>query len=176
MALIPEDGTGLPDADSYESLAEFKAYADAHGFDYTTPAYSDAAIEAAMRRATAWLDATYRTRYTGDVRFPATQALEWPRTGATWRDVALADDVIPLALRRAQSEAAWRELVSPGVLSPDYVATSIVTREKVGPLEVQYAASSATSASDIAPDVGVIDGLLAPLLDLSWAGPAIAVV
>ena len=84
MALIVETGAGLPNSDSYESLTEFKAYADAHGFDYAAPiAYTDPQIEAAMRRATAWLDATYRTRYTGDVRFPATQALEWPRTDAT---------------------------------------------------------------------------------------------
>lgn len=65
------------DSDSYATLAEFKAYADAIGFDYSGSA--DAALEIALRKGARYLDRAYRGRWKG-FRTDGTQALAWPRT------------------------------------------------------------------------------------------------
>lgn len=159
MALITTPGAS--DADSYIDVDAFKTYACNMGFDIADK--TDPQIEQALRRGTRWIDTTYGSRFVGTPT-TATQALEWPRTGATWRGSELPDDAIPSQVKNATSEAAWRELTTPGSLSPDYVAAERVVREKVGELEVQYS-DKITSASDVLPVVSVIDGILAGLLN-----------
>lgn len=46
MALIIEDGTGLPNSNAYADLSEFKAHYDLRGVDYSQ--HTDADIEAAL--------------------------------------------------------------------------------------------------------------------------------
>jgi len=82
------------------------------------------------------------------------------------------NDDAPEAVKNAIIEAARRELVSPGSLSPDYVASRVVTRErkKVGPLEKELEYAEATGASSVRPDIAIIDQLLAGLLVQSFGG------
>lgn len=136
MALVVEDGSGLPAAESYLSVADFKAYCDARGVSYS--AYTDAQIEQALRRGTAYLDATYLACFGGLRMQGRAQALEWPRSGAT--DVygyPVASDDVPGEIEKATAEAAIRELASAGTLSADLDPRQ-TTHEKVGPLEVTY--------------------------------------
>lgn len=73
------------------------------------------------------------------------------------------NDAAPESVRFAIIEAAQRELAAPGSLSPDYVASKVVRREKkqVGPLAKELEYAEATSAASVRPDIEIIDQLLA---------------
>ena len=89
--------------------------------------------------------------------------------------LVVIDPCDALEIEQATYEAALRELVSPGSLRPDYVAAEQVTREKVGPIEVEYA-ESAEGTNPTQPVVSVINAMLAPLLLCGGCGPAVFVV
>src|SRR5687768_9190680 len=132
MALIVEDGTGLSTAESYISVANADSYHSVRG--NTTWTGVDSLKEAALRRATTYIDGRYGARFTGTRRLARDQALMWPRSDAT--DVegwTIENDEVPVEIERATAEAALRELVDPGSLSPDVeISTSgSVIREKV---------------------------------------------
>jgi len=175
MALTTETGAGLANAESYLSVADFKAYRLAH--HAVTEPTTDEAIEQALRRATRYIDGKYRDRFTGWRTTAITQALEWPRDGvviigvsAGWGvhysayygypgGVILGNTVIPQQLKDATAEAALRELASPGSLTPDQIPSKRVLRQAVGPISTEYA-----NTTDTRPVVTLIDELLAPLL------------
>lgn len=125
MALIVEDGTGKPDADSYVSVAACEAYAAAHGLAF---AGEVPAQEAALRNATLYLDTQYTFR--GD-RKTAGQALEWPRT---------VED-LPREVVGACCELATRALVGQLWRDIDSSQAGAVTEETIGPITTKYAAA-----------------------------------
>lgn len=142
----------------------------------------------ALVRGSWYIDSRYRWRYPGGVFYASlfsgektggrAQELEWPRTGATdYTGEALDPDVVPREVEFATYEAAVRELVSPGSLSPDFVSTSAVKKEKVGPVEVEYSFTTSDSCwPPNYPIIPTIDGLIAPVLIAGFLGPAVAVV
>lgn len=163
MALVVEDGTGKSDAESYVSVDACGAYATLQGLEFSTLPADDA--EAALRRATRWLDARYRTRFPGRRVNGRSQALEWPRTDAWTSECPpelIADDEIPAEIVKACCEAAIRELAEAGSLNPDFQPGSIIKRDKVGDVETEF--KETASANPYRPIVGVIDDLLAGLL------------
>lgn len=151
----------------YGNNAGFTAYAAAVG--YVIPdGTQDAAIAAARQRGSLVID-RYEARFSGTRTGGFAQERAWPRTGATtYYGEAIPSDVVPLAIENASYEAAFLELTNPGSLSPVVTGSSTVKREKVGQLEVEYAASSSTSVADMValatPVVTVIEGLLWPFL------------
>lgn len=171
MALIVEDGTGLPDAESYASVAAADAYLVARG-NVAWGALSQGAREAALRKATDYLGDAYGQRWLG-WRLTTTQALDWPRGmpttinyqfgyppvyGPPIQQVDLTG--VPPQVVRACIELAAR--ASLGVeLMPD--ATAAVRRERVDVIEVEYAESGAPSTG-AAGYYRSIDAMLAPLL------------
>lgn len=155
MALIVEDGSGLTNAESYASVAEFKDYADKVGHDYT--GYTDTKIEQALRRATTWLDARYARSFKGE-QTKTDQALQWPRTGVWYRLFSVGAFTIPDKLKNALCEAAWRELVTPQSLSPD--RTENVKRDRVGDVETEFR----SQAVGLAPSFPAVDSLLVDLV------------
>jgi hypothetical protein len=177
MTLTVEDGTGLSDAESYLSVATFKAYCDARGYVYTGK--SDAEIEQALRRGTAWLDGKYGPSFTGEQVNGVDQALEWPREDATdARGRDLPDDAVPRQIASADAEAAWRELVAPNSLSPDTVLAERIkrSRKKVGDLEkeIEYADATGTDASR--PVVSAVDDILASLIKQTSSSTSVSEV
>ena len=163
MALVTTSGSAT--ADSYYTLAELNAYWSARG--NTTWTGSDSVKEAAAIKATVWVDFTYRARFPGqrtEGRAQAVpQALEWPRRNAYDRENELiASTVIPIEIKHAQAEAALRELVTPGSLSPDYVASEQVKSESVGPLSTEFFGGGGSSS--VLPVVNIIDGILSSLI------------
>ncbi|MCR6502587.1 hypothetical protein MUO32_26525 [Shinella sp. CPCC 101442] len=151
----------------YGTRADFTTYATAAGYvfpDGTTDAQKDAA----MQRGSLVID-RYEARFSGRRTSGFAQERAWPRTGATtYYGEAIPADTIPVAIVNASYEAAFLELTNPGSLSPVVTGSSTVKREKVGQLEVEYAASSSTSVADMVamatPVVTVIEGLLWPFL------------
>lgn len=148
---------------------------------------TDADRNAALVRATDYIDGRYRwllpsgrwqSQFPGERTAARGQDREWPRTGAVDYDGnELPDDEVPIEVEHATYEAALRELITPGSLSPDYVAAQQVTREKVGPIEVTYAEAKATDNTiPNRPVIPVIDQIIAPVLLRPYMLPAVFVV
>ena len=129
MPLTVEDGTGLALADSYASRSDADAYHAARGNAAWAAASSDAR-DAALRKATQYLDTRYR--WVGN-RSTLTQALEWPRYfvpklgyPSGWPQVRVIHACIELALRALDSD-----------LLADDEGRDVVS-ESVGPISVEY--------------------------------------
>lgn len=151
----------------YGTLTEADAYHAARGRADWTDGNADAR-EAALVRGSDYVDQRYTatgcaTTFPGRRAGGRAQEREWPRTGATDREGnAIPDDSVPPEVVRAAYEAAYREFLAPGSLSPDYVPAENVTREKVGPIDITYGDSSGGQPNR--PVVPVIDEILAGLL------------
>lgn len=158
MGLILEDGTGLSAANSYANEATLSTYCDDRGI---TLASGDA--EAALVRATAWIDSTYRTRFQGQrVKFRL-QGLEWPRVGvADMSGFFVPYTEVPIEIVRATCEAAIRELAEAGSLAPDLDRGGNIKELGAGSVRVVYGANATAQTT-----FQIIDGILAGLLGAS---------
>lgn len=74
IEFVQEDGTGLSNATSYASIAQFRQYWENRGVDYSTK--SDAQVKGYLNAATEYIDMNYKFKSSQKV---TTQALEWPR-------------------------------------------------------------------------------------------------
>lgn len=167
MSLIVETGTGSATSESYAAIATINTYATARGLTFViTGGTNEADAEAAARRATTWLDATYRGRFNGRKTNGRDQRLEWPRINA--HDAQdppdyIESDEIPQEIIDACCHAAVLEKASVGVLSPSVTTGQIEKRIKVEGIEIEYASGSPSVASQ-RPVVTVIDDILGSLL------------
>lgn len=142
MAFTVEDETGLEDANAYISLAEFKAYWDDRGYDYSS--ITDENIQIAIIKATDYIENRYRKRFRGTREFTA-QALSFPRLRLYDEDGRLVEG-LPTRLKNATAEYAKRAITAE--LAPDPTIDDRgqkVTRfrEKVGPIEEETQYSEA---------------------------------
>ena len=160
MALITETGSGSATAESYISVTDADTYFSARA-DAVWTLLNTAAKEAALRKATDYMLATYGLRWSG-VRKTTTQALDWPRLWCERRNVINGafplywdDTTVPVAVQRACAELAVR--ASAAELVPDVGAQ--VKSETVGPISVVYADGARQSDSYKA-----VDAMLAPFL------------
>lgn len=164
MTLIVEDGTGRADAESYASVATANSYHQARGSD-AWDLLDDPAKEQALRCATDYMGQAYRMRWAG-YRVSNTQALDWPRYEVPRPDSVsstlgyggfsyYASDAVPAEVQKACCELAIR--AAAGELAADLDAP--VVREKLGPIETEYAVGQRQTKKYQA-----VDALLAPLL------------
>jgi hypothetical protein len=159
MALIVETGTGSSTADSYLSLTDFNTYLTDRSYTSTA---TDAQKEAALRIATLWLDGNY---IWAGYLLKTTQALGWPRLGAVDNEGRyLASDAVPNKLKQAVAEAAINHLSAP--INGALVRGGSVIREKIGQLEVEYAAGA--SPTTLFPYIGAL------LKGLASGGPGVS--
>lgn len=134
MAFVVEDGTGVAGSNSYASLT----FANDYFSERAVAGWigDDATKQAALIRATDYIEARYGYRFIGD-QVATGQSLSWPRTSAG--DYTSAE--IPMKLQRATCEYAMRALTA--ALAPDptvdsATGASVVTvKQKLGPLEKQ---------------------------------------
>jgi hypothetical protein len=147
MALAVETGIGLAAADSYVSLADYRAYGTARGW---TLGADDAADEVNLRRAFDGINRLWD--YLGEAKTDD-QAGVFPRT--LWTGV-------PQRVKDAQCELAY--LVQGG-LDPFATIDSSSTGEtiKVGPITI-----AGDSLPTGRPRIVAVEGLLRPYLG---AGP-----
>lgn len=153
----------------YGTIAGADAYALSIG-NTAWGALTTDAKNAALVRGSLYVD-SYAKRYIGDdykcwFTFIGgktggwAQEREWPRSGIP----GLADNVVPAQIEYATYEAAIREATNPGSLNPDIDPASVVKREKVDVLEVEYAVSNNANGSSLLPIIPAIDSLLATFL------------
>jgi hypothetical protein len=158
MALVVETGEGLATAESYISVAD----ADARHAAFGNTAWTglDAVKEAALRRATAYMEQAYRQRWVGN-RYSDDQALSWPRVVYQLVDSwTINSDEVPADVANACADLALRSLSED--LNADQ--SRAVVRKKIGPLETEY-----DRASPQAKRFRAIDMMLAPYLKGSSA-------
>lgn len=154
MALTVEDGTGLSNADALIS----ESYADNYHTAQGNTTWTGDDKEAAIRRASAYL--TDRVRWQGYKVNERSQAMAWPRSGVVDVDgYSIPEDEVPDEVKRACAEIALVELVTPGAMSPQVTASAVVTREKLGPMETEYA-TARTDANSAKPQLAIVQGLL----------------
>lgn len=134
MAFIPEDGTGLANANSIIDVA----FADSYFLDRGNSVWSGLTTDAkqtALIKATDYLENKYA--YKGSV-LKTTQALEFPRTGLFIRGESF--EGTPEAIKQACAELGVR--ASQNDLSPDpkYPTSEGSLKEKrvkAGPVETE---------------------------------------
>jgi len=178
MAFIIEDGTGVADANSYGSVANYRAYWLDRGRDLS--GQPDPDIQGYLVRATDFIESNYGTRWRGS-RSTLVQALGHPRSGIYIDSVLLPSDSLSAQLQNATYEYAYRaskyaELAPDSPVGFDRLdnngdvidANGIViqTSEKVGPLSESKTFSDPTASSNSAsmPRYPAADALLASLV------------
>ena len=142
MALVVESGVGLADADSFISLEGARAFAAKFGI--TLPA-DDTAAKVALRQGCQYVELQQK-RFSGS-RLTATQALSWPRTGATnVYSFEYADGYMPKQLGFAQVYAAAEYAAGTDVRATDD-GKSIASEEVTGAVAVSYFNNGKTGGS-----------------------------
>lgn len=131
MALVVEDGSVVTGANTYVTVAEFKAWADDRGITYG----DDAAISADIYRA---MDYFERLQFIGN-KANENQPLQWPRTEALIDGYYADATEIPAPVKLAIYEAIVVEAAGNSELN---VQDRKTLREKIGDIEVVYADNS----------------------------------
>lgn len=158
--LIIEDGTGKSDAQSYVDVAGFRAFTAARGIPVPSDdAQGNAKIEQSLISAVDYLEITQCWQ---GQRTKAEQALSWPRKGVVINGASFPDNAIPANLKTAQIRLAL-EVLNGVDLMPTISgnAADYVIKEKVGPIETEYANPTEFSGQ---ATFTAVDALLAPLL------------
>lgn len=132
MSLIVEDGTEVPGAESYITVADALTY-HANLGNSTWATLTATQQEQALRRATNYMLQVYGPKWSG-VRMTATQSLDWPRSGAYAHGFAIAISVVPDAVQNACAELALK--AAAGELLSDRKRAKV--RVKVDVIETEY--------------------------------------
>lgn len=154
MALVIEDGSNVPNANSYATVEELVAYAAERGI--AIPAEAPA-LEILLIKAMDYIE-FYAGRYRGYATYDD-QALSWPRTYDG------ADQGVPDLLKKVQIIVAIAAQTIE--LFPNTAGTArTATRQTVGPITVQYQQTSGRAAK---PSIPQADSLLRELFASSMA-------
>ena len=137
MATIEiEDGTGKSNSNSYVTETELGTYASDRG--KTLNATTDALKVEILIQAMDYLESR---NFIGD-KNTEDQALQWPRVNAILDGYYIDTDEIPTLLKESQMEYAISIDAGTNPLASEGRETR---REKVGSIEVEYAATARSS-------------------------------
>lgn len=163
MALTIEDGTIVAGANSYVTVAEAVAFAQARGEVFPT---LDADVEPLLIGAMDYLEG-FRTQFSGSQVEPGVQDLQYPRVDSTVDGLAFPSDKIPKELKYAQMQLAI-DKYAIGDLAPTETGYA-VAKEKVDVLEVEYATGGRLSGASAPaePSFPKADKWLEPLFGQS---------
>lgn len=133
MALVIETGLIVPGAESFATAAELVAYATNFGRVIPTDTPSQ---EALLRRAALQMDAMpWKGRAVN-----RDQALAWPRYDVCRNGWTLPSDSIPAQIKAGQLALATE--IHADDLSPPEQRLGAISREKVGPIDTEYATAN----------------------------------
>lgn len=156
ITITIEDGSNVANANSFVTIAEARTYAAERGVTLSA-ADDDVAIQ--LIKSKDYLE-SFAMRYQGEIANEG-QSLQWPRIDVYLygSEIAFPSNAIPKELKAAQN--ATIVALAQGVdIMPNYSASDFVTREKVGPIETEYADPTKVG---IVPTLTGVDSLLAPL-------------
>lgn len=132
MALVIEDGTVVSGANSYVTLNEYRAWANARGI---TASDSDTVLERYVLRAMDYLE---QLMFIGN-KANENQPLQWPRTEALIDGYYADATEIPSQVKKALYEAIKVEADGKSELLNQDRRT---IKEKIGDIEITYADNS----------------------------------
>jgi hypothetical protein len=172
MALQVETGSGLVDAESYASVAQFRDYWTKRGTDVS--GLTDMVIEGLLRQGFDYMLENFRMKWNG-FRVTTEQFADWPRDYCPRDPTLLAqfstyqytndnyypNNVVPVEVVRANIELA--NLAQTERLSIE--SERLTTQEKVGSLSVSYDKSARDKRT-----FPFIDNLLRPFLKNGGGG------
>jgi len=156
MTLVVETGAGLPDAESYASVAAADVLCEKLGIS-SWAELTEGDKEIALRNATRFMLATYRTRWDGRRVYQA-QALDWPRYGVCADGWPVLSTVVPAEVVSACIELAVRSGAGEELLPDLETGNNQIKRDKTGPLETEYFEASVDAAARFL----AVDRMLAP--------------
>jgi hypothetical protein len=141
MAIIVEDGTGVDNANSYVSVADYKAYAAERG---TVITVSDAVLEQYIVLSMDYLE-TFD--FIG-LKLNRDQALQWPRYNVIIDGYAIETNSIPKELK-----AGLNEIITSfnSNIDPQANVERLQEEVSVGPISVKY--SEGGSSQTIVPKI-----------------------
>ena len=127
---------GGESANSYCDVAFADAYAATRQWGSDWLALTEEDKELALIGATMWMETLH---WTG-TRCDATQALAWPRQGATCDGVESKCDAIPTRIKQAECELAMKFAKDPDPITGggSLGSTGAVKRQKLGDLEQEF--------------------------------------
>lgn len=155
---------------SYGSNAGFTTYHTERGNDISE--FSEGEITIARLRATEWIDATFRSNFSGS-KTETTQLREWPRSGAIDYYGNSIDGTVPFQIENAMYEAALRyETLTTDTTPKPYKRVTID-----GALTVEYGDQSASGIQLQMPIIGqILSSLFGPSYSMStMSSPAVRV-
>lgn len=178
--LVLEDGTGLPNASTYDTAANIRAYCLGRGVVLaTSDDAGDLLVDQMITKGMDYLEGK-RDLYQG-WRFKTTQSLQFPREGVLAEDRGYYSEIygirngfenlistatyrtpapLPQELKTALAALVFQ--VKKGVdVMPTQISGNFVTFQKLGPLERHF---SEAVGVYMLPQMPVVDATLAPLL------------
>lgn len=157
MAFTVETGSGSSSSNAYAAVADAQTYFTDRG-QTELAAKTTAEIQAALIAASDYIDSKFK--FTGS-RINATQAMSWPRTGASDAEegISIADNVIPTAVKRTTIVLAGKYLEGTELMS-DLDRGGAISSVKVGPVAISY--SPDADPGTVYAITGLLKGLLAP--------------
>lgn len=133
IAIIVENGTNVLNANSYNSIAELRAFALDRGI---TLSVVDDEVAVMAIKSTDYLE-TKAEQYKG-LPTNLVQSLQWPRSGVYIYEVEQASTSIPKQLKTAHAMLVLA--VNEGLsLLPNVSPQDYVIEETVGPIKTKYA-------------------------------------
>lgn len=138
MALTLEDGSIVPNADTYVEVSDLDTFAAKRGV--TTLPATDAEKEVLIIKAMDFVESLWG-KFKGEITSSA-QELSWPRQNVYINGYLIADNSIPSQLKDAVCQLAIDAITYD--LQPIGGGRTI-TKEKVDVIEVEYAARGATT-------------------------------
>lgn len=158
ISIVVEDGSNVENANAYVTVSDARTYAANRG---VTLSAVDDEIAAFVIKASDYLE-SLASKYQG-VETYFDQSLQWPRAGVYVNDNELPSNSIPKQLKAAQCALVIAQ--HQGIeLQPNVVPSNYVVREKVGPLETEYADPTKVG---VLPTMTSVDALLSPLFEPS---------
>ena len=147
LTLIPETGQSLTTANTYVTLAEGNAYAEAHLYASAWVDAVESKRKAALAMATRVID--QEVQFNG-FKVSQEQALQWPRRGCTDPDSDLIssftvtsqsgpyvrEDIVPLPIKRAACELAIQLL--KGDRTGDAQGQGLRSVEIAGAMKIEF--------------------------------------
>ena len=169
-----EDGSGKSDATAYASLAEVNAYINNYVRNSSTwTSLSDSDKQNYIVEASQSVDLLWGERFVGYRTYEA-QALQFPRTAGYDTDgYAIAGDEVPIQVKRATAEMAWRHLNGSGPSTTTGDSTDIIADTASGKniSEEEVSAGSVSTKTKYNGEKSIrkyyrkIELILAPLLE-----------
>lgn len=149
--------------DFYGTADGLRAYCTQRDIDLPTDAADDDFVNAKLLLASETLDGRYRTQFPGLKVGMRAQIREWPRNAAYDRyGYAVSNESVPPEIVNSTYELAIREILSPGILAPDYTPNPYKSVSVDGAISVQF--TPFNEASDIQTQFVTVDQILSALL------------